>query len=75
MKTFTATQASSVVELDARSYAERRIAELQLCLILPRSWPQYGRPTNEEILERAKDEVLPWEHCPDEEFLLCGEEP
>ena len=66
-----------VVELKcaSRSYAERRIADLQLCLVLPRHWPQYGQPTTEQMIERAKDEVFPWEHCPDEEFVLVGEEP
>jgi hypothetical protein len=61
------------LKCDSRSYAERRIADLQLCLVLPRHWPQYGQPTTEQMIERAKNEVLPWEHCPDEEFKLEDE--
>lgn len=66
---------SKAVDLDSLPYAERRVRDLQLCLVWGRQWPQYYTPTADEMIERAKDEILPWSYTPDEEFLLCGEEP
>ena len=63
------------VKNDPRSYEERRIADLQLCLVFPRSWPQYGRPSVEQMIEESRNEILPWEFTPDQEFLLAAEEP
>lgn len=45
----------------------QRLADLQLALTLPRSWPTYWLSTENakervaEILDATKDETLPWE--------------
>ena len=41
--------------------AERRIADLQLSLILPRHFPQYATPTMDQIIEQCWTECYPWE--------------
>lgn len=60
--------------LDSLPYAERRAEDLRLCGVWGRQWPQYYAPSAEELVERAKGEVLPWSYTPDEEFLLAAEE-
>ena len=53
------------VNLDPRSPAERRIAELMLGMILGRSRPQMYGDRGQQLLDETANEKLPWEFYDD----------
>lgn len=64
---------------DSREIAEiesrPRWRALQLAMVLGRQLPQcFGAVERLKLLAMCEDEVLPWCHSPDEEFLLEGDD-
>jgi len=67
---------ASAVNLDPRNYWQRLWDKWSLCLVFPRQIPEWVDDwiIEQKLAELEATEVAPWEHCPDEEFLLAGEE-